>query len=498
MKKIILYFLAFIALSFASCKKGFLDINQNPNDPTDASITADLIAPQAMARAAEKMATSYNNQAGWIGYWSRSGTYGPNTEPESYNITNTFEASEWSGWYDILTDFNIMETKAEASGQDFYRAIAKVWKSIGFMYLVDQYNNVPYTNAFDLSGNILPSYDKGADIYADLMLQLDEAVTLFKSADPAANTNLANADIMFHGDAEMWIKFANTQHLKLALHESKVSGFDGAGEVGKILANGGGFLESGETASVNPSYLVDKDKQNPFWNIYKLAFTGDIADQYNRANNFVLNTMINTNDIRYTYFYSVAQAPLNGKDYYGYNYGEVIPNTDPKAVNSSDVAGPGLATSPTQDQWVLTSVESLFLQAEAAQLTWLSGDAHALYEDAVRESFMWLGVTDAETTANDYLNSGESIVDWDNASDKMELIVTQKYLALVGIDIMEAYDDYRKLGIPNVPLSLSPSRGTNKIPLRLKYPQDEYNYNNANVSAEGDPDPQTSGIFWDQ
>ncbi len=498
MKKVIYYFLVLLLIAGTGCKKDFLDINDNPNSPTESSITPNLILPRALVATASRMATSYGDEAGWIGYWARSGTYGPNTEPESYNITNTFEANEWSGWYDILTDYNIMEIKATAEGQDFYIGIAKIMKSIGFMYLVDQYNNVPYSKAFDLAGNILPAYDKGEVIYADLLNQLDSAVNLIRNADISKNPGLEEADIMFGGDVDMWVKFANTQHLKLALRESQVTGFNGAAEVAKIVANGGGFLESDETASVQPGYTVDNGKQNPFWNSYKQLYTGDVADQFNRANNYVLNTFISTNDIRYQYFFSPAAVPLNGKTYYGYNYGEVIPNNDPKAANSSDVAGPGLAKSATQPQWVITSVESLFMQAEAAQRGWLSGDPQTMYEDAVTESFIWLEVTNPVATADDYLSSGESVVDWNAAADKINLIVTQKYLAMTGVNNFEAWADYRRLGIPNVPLSLSPSRGTNHIPLRLKYPQDEYNYNNANVAAEGDPDPQTSGIFWDK
>ncbi len=498
MKKVIGYFLVLLLLACGGCKKSFLDINQNPNSPTESSITPNLILPRALVATSSRMATSYGDEAGWMGYWARSGTYGPNTEPESYNITNTFEATEWSGWYDILTDYNIMEVKATEQGQGFYTGIAKIMKSIGFMYLVDQYNNVPYSKAFDLSGNILPAYDKGSDIYADLLKQLDTAVNLIKGADISNNPGLEDADIMFGGDPALWIKFANTQHLKLALRESEVPGFDGAAEVAKIVANGGGFLESGETAATQPGYAVDNGKQNPFWNSYKQLYTGDVADQFNRANNYVLNTFISTNDIRYQYFFSPAASPINGKIYYGYNYGEVIPNTDPKAANSSDVAGPGLAKSATQPQWVITSVESLFMQTEAIQRGWLSGDAQTMYDAAVEESFKWLGVTNAVSTADNYLGSGEAIVDWPGASNKINLIITQKYLAMVGVNNFEAWADYRRLGVPDVPLSLSPSRGTNHIPLRLKYPQDEYNYNNANVAAEGDPDPQTSGIFWDK
>jgi hypothetical protein len=51
--------------------------------------------------------------------------------------------------------------------------------------------------------------------------------------------------------------------------------------------------------------------------------------------------------------------------------------------------------------------------------------------------------------------------------------------------------------VPTPPLSLFAGR-LPKIPLRLRYPQNEYNYNATNVALEGNPDPQTATIFWDR
>src|SRR5690606_22091742 len=134
---------------------------------------------------------------------------------------------------------------------------------------------------------------------------------------------------------------------------------------------------------------------------------------------------------------------------------------------------------------------------------WLPGDARGAFEAAVRESFVWLNVggsaANAILAANEYLNSGNQIVDWTQATtaqQKLELIVTQRYLALVGINNFESWADYRRVGVPNVPLSVAPNRAAS-IPVRLRYPQDEYNFNNANVSKQNDPDPLTSKVFWD-
>jgi hypothetical protein len=405
-----------------------------------------------------------------------------------------------------------MEKKANASGQKFYEGIAKVMKTVGFMYLVDQYNNVPYSKAFDLGGNITPAYDKGQDIYNDLLKQLDNALGLITTANAGGSEKLVTADIMFAGNATKWRKLINTQRLKLVVRQSQVAGFNANAELAKITSDG--LIGSGETAFVNPGYVQDNTKQNPFWNAFQANYLGVASDDYNRANNFVLNTFKTTGDIRYQYYFdpveascatctpSVVVVPADpSTSYVGTNYGFVDPNpNNPKAANLSGVNGKGLARSPNYPQWFFTSVESLFLQAEAIARGWtIPGgvSAQAANENAVRESFIWLGVTNATATANAYLASGNAIVNWAGATNKVNLVIQQKYLGLVGINNFEAWVDYRRVGVPAIPKSLSPSVGAN-IPLRLRYPANEYNYNSANAGGENDPNPFASPVFWDK
>lgn len=499
MKKLIYPILVLVMVLAGGCQKEYFDINDNPNSPTSGSITPDLLLPRSLHSTAARMGTGYGFAAHWCGYWSRSGTYGPSVEQESYDITTSYQAGQWSGWYDLLFDVHTMEQKAIASNQTFYVAAAKVLKSIGFMNLVDQYNNVPYTKAFDVKSNILPTYDNGQDIYNDLLVKLDEAAKGFAATDLTADPTIKTADIMFKGDLTKWRKLVNTLRLKLLLRQSQVFGATApTAEIAKITSDGSGFLGAGETASVQPGYVKVADQQNPFWNTYKASATGAV-DDFNRANNYVLNKMKGSNDIRYQYFFSQAATPLNNNLYYGYNFGENVPNSAPKAANSSDVAGPGIAKSVDQAQWLLTSFESLFLQAEAISRGWLPGNAKTVTTNAVTESFTWLGVPNASTTAATYLAQGTALVDYDSASDKPRFIVMQKYLSMVGVNNLEAWVEYRRLGVPSdLPISMNSSVGTRKVPLRLRYPQAEYNYNLAAVSAQGTIDPQTSAIFWDK
>lgn len=504
MKKLLSIILTSV-LVLTSCSDSFFDINQNPNNAIEENMKPNLVLPRALHRMAEKSAKDYDMYTRWMGYWTRcSGNYGPNTEEESYQITSTTSRLSWLDMYDILKDFDLVEKKAIERDETGYLAIAKIMKTIGFMQLVDQYNNVPYSKAFDLINNMLTPYDKGDAIYSDLIAQLVEADALLKDAKISENENIKAADIVFKGDFAKWRKLGNSQRLRLLIHQSAILGNAGLKtEVDRIVANGAGFLEAGETAEVQPGYAKDVAKQNPYWNTFKMNDAGGL-DNYNRANNYFLDLLRDNGDIRYQYYYSEAATPKAAGDYVGYDYGFDYPSGTPEAdkygaANSSDVAGPGIAKGPDMAQWLFTSFESLFLQAEAIQRGALTGDAKAMYEAAVADSFDWLGVTNAAATADSYTHSAsKTFANWDDNTDKLTLILTQKYIAMFAINGLETWTDYRRTGIPNVPLSIIGSRGTNVIPKRLIYPQEEYQYNQVNATKEGTINPQTATIFWDK
>ncbi|WP_262919285.1 SusD/RagB family nutrient-binding outer membrane lipoprotein [Niabella hibiscisoli] len=316
MKKIVsILLITALALGFTGCKK-FLDVNENPNNPTDESITPNLILSSSLTRIAAQTATSYASTARWMGYWSRSGSYGPNPDEEAYRITTGFETGEWTTWLDIMNDVNIMEKKAVALDLDFYTAAAKTLKTIGFMYLVDQYNNVPYTEAFDLNNNMFPKYDKGQDVYNSLFVNLDEALALFQGVTDV-NAENKQYDILFGGDLTKWKQLINTQRLKLSLRLVNVPGFTANTQIAKMSTDG--FIST--SANVQPGYKQDQNQQNPFWNSFKALYDGSVADNFNRANNYVLGKFRSNGDPRYTRVFSAVSG-----NYVGFNYGEVISN----------------------------------------------------------------------------------------------------------------------------------------------------------------------------
>jgi hypothetical protein len=535
-----------VALVFSAgtgCKKASFDINKNPNQPTDSTVTYNLVLPAAMHATADWVATDWGWLQNWLGYWARSGTYAPNVQEETYAITTNFGTFVWNDIYDNLYDYQVVQTKAEQADAKIYQAIARIMKAHNFQILVDIYNNVPYSQALKGAANITPKYDKGVDVYKDLLRQLDTAINLLNATASlttaqalSKNVDILTQDLVYGkgnptyaaladdaalaNQRTLWKKFANTIKLRILVHAADVPAIDKAAEMAIINAEGSGFLGAGQTAQINPGF--NSTKPNPYYRTYEKDEGGNTTGSniYYRANSFAVGDG-NTDpgyygyngDLRENRFYS---AP--GGAHVGVAYG-LPPVTANAASNLSSVAGPGVSGSGRQ-AWILTDFESLFLQAEARHrgIITTGATAQALMQSAIRQSFVYLGLT--VTNANSYMagNAGYPDVDYTagavvpgGEAGGLFTIISQKWFALNAFAPYEVWTDYRRVNIggtdhfiygesvgynPGPPISVAPQNTATKIPSRLLYPQNEYNYNGANVGAEGTID-RYGKIFWD-
>ncbi|WDF54417.1 SusD/RagB family nutrient-binding outer membrane lipoprotein [Mucilaginibacter sp. KACC 22063] len=519
-----LYTLSALALTLAlgACKKDYFDINTNPNNATSA--TPGLVLTNALNTTARVTTGSYDfyRFAGpWLGYWNFSGAYSGFLEERSYNITSNYAGatSPWANLYDNLEDYNYLEQQGKALGKPYFVAFAKTMKAFDYAYLVDFFNDVPYTQALQSTKIIRPQYDKGQAIYEDLSKQLDSAVVLLKSSTVASSDKAY--DIIYGSDLTKWGKLANTIRLRLLLRQSEMPGREAyiKAEVAKIIANGYGFIGAGETANVQPGYSNTDGKQNPFYANFGYNASGNQqgGHQYYLAAQYGLYFYINNGDPRYTRFYTTINDGA-GTTYEAHPFGPTA--TDAEKPQFISAIGPALTLNPdstkgqdlfgaSKPQPLITDFESLFLQAEAAQRGWITGTAETFYAAAVTQSFIKVGLTAADATTymteqpvanwNDPDNVGTGVSAEGTSYDKkLILIIRQKWAALNGFNDIEAWSDYRRLGLPaDIPISNNPAATTRKIPVRMPYPQSEYNYNSQNVIAEGTINQFTSRVFWD-
>jgi len=488
-----------LACFSAGCNKDYLDVNNDPNRTTDENITPELLFTNAATNVGfrtigtvvggEGAKTELQFAQNWVGYMAGTGDFAVEQIETTYNIDFAFGDIPWQRDYGVLFDLNLTKTKALERDNKVLAGAAMILSAKMFQELVDTYGDIPYSQAFQTQVYKRPAYDKAEDIYDALQLSLDTAITYMNEEAPAS---FEAVDIVNHGDQTKWIKFANTLKLRLLIRQSEVSGFDPSAEIAKILANGG-VLGAGESVSVNPGFTDAPAKQSPFYGNWGFTPTGNKAAGGWAPNNYILSILQSYNDPRIERFFTTV-----GGFYVGCDYGLVTGN--PFQAQAS-YFGPGIAGSADQDQWLIPSFESMFFEAEAIARGWIPGDARAAFEAAITESFVWLGVDDAETQAAEYIATAD-IANWANAGDtpdeQAKFIVFQKYIALTCIDPREAWADERRLHfLPDGFISVNPSRLENELPLRLLYPQSEYTTNSESVSAVGDIDQFATKIFWE-
>ena len=226
-----------------------------------------------------------------------------------------------------------------------------------------------------------------------------------------------------------------------------------------------------------------------------LAGNGD----YFRANSYGVAFYKNLSDPRINLFYTPLKDTtlIVGRAFGSVNGLES--NAKISAIGGNKLGGAqdsGTLKSPTQGSVILSSSESLFLQAEAIQRGFLTGDAAGVYQSAVAESFRVLGLSDYADRATAYTAQSSDLVNFTTSADKIKTIITQKWAALNTYDPLESWNDWRRLHIPaDLPVSIYPGTTATHIPYRLLYPSSEYSYNSANVPP-GAGITTASKIFW--
>jgi hypothetical protein len=494
MKKISIIILSAFSLTLASCKKDWLNVNTNPNNPTVT--TSDLVFTNAVNTT---ISTLGQHQLGsfWGGVWSRSTSFIAGAADQTYAFSNA-DFNFWTGYYNNLFDYEYVSNNAATDGRPHLKFYAEVMKAMLFQQLVDLYGNIPYTNALKGSGVLQPAYDDAKTIYEDLIKKLDAAITGINAATVTAETS----DIIFAGNKVKWVRFANTLKMRILMRQSTIPGRDSyiLPEIQKIVS-GGGLLAAGEDVTATPGYQSGSaGKINPFYNAFGY-------DQNNanvggttliRMSALLVNQLKNTFDT-FRLKRIVAVRPDSNGVQKVVNY-TGIPNGATGATwvqAATSHIGPHqiVLGEQTKPMVIMTVAEARFLAAEAKQ-RWpaaaLPNTAQSYYEDGVRESFRITGTAASAATA--LLTGGTNNADFAASANKLDAIAIQKWIALTNYDGLELWSENRKSNVPVVPLSIQASKPT--APVRLFYPLVELNTNSANVPTTG-VDVFANKVFWD-
>ncbi len=450
--------LSVLAALLASTACGDLtSINNNPNGPTDVQPPSML--SNAIQTVVDRVDGPNNNldiRGGglWVQYYAEI-----QYRDEDKYIVRPGVDGEWGMYSGPLEDFQRMINKGVAAGVPNWEAVGRIMKSYVFSVMTDAMGDIPYSEAFQERALLTPKYDTQQAIYTALFADLAKAS---QQIDPAG-FGFKSGDIMYGGDMVEWRKFSNSLRLRLAMHLSNVDATTAAAQAQAAVA-AGVFTSNADNAQL--MYLASAPDQNPVYTNVHV----DKRDDYGMSKTLV-DSMLSWNDPRLPIY---AQPNDTTGAYQG------LPN------GLNDGAGPQLKfisrfgtfwrETPAAPLALLTYSEVLFLEAEAAERGWITGNATQLYADAIRASMEQYAIA---TTAIDAYLAQPRVV-YATGAAGLTQIAYQKWVSLF-LQGMEGWTEVRRTGVPA--LVPGPNAVLTKIPERLPYSDNEAVLNKANLDA---------------
>jgi hypothetical protein len=499
---------AVLLIGLPACDAGFEELNQNPNAPEN--VPPAFVLPRAQQTTADRL-YSMSGMNGYIGgIWAQGIAKIQYTDEDRYDFSGRVALVNnlWTSFYAVtLEDLRQVAMMGEERGDPNITAIAEIMMAYNFQQITDLWGDVPYEEALLAAEEALPSYTPQAQIYAGLIRDLDRAIGMV-----TAGTPFGSADLVYQGNMDRWVRFANSLKLRIAMRMSETNEAAARSAIQAVLQDGRYFQSHADNAEFR--YLQFPDN-NP---VHNFART--------REDHKVSLTMIThlqeLDDPRLR----IYATPVRDEDLRdaGIMYQGVV-NAD---VNNSlplgEVSTMGhYFLAPESPARFMTYDEVLFILAEAAARGWIAADAEALYYDAIRaamnlysqdrigpvlagfaagdQAFRHQGLRADETPSgiasaeiDAYLQQPE--VQW-NAAQWRQKIGLQKWLALYS-EGFEQWTEWRRLGYPH--LEPGPLAVLDEVPRRVPYPVIEQSLNRPNyqeaVSRQG-ADNMLTRVWWD-
>ena len=424
MKKIlsiVLFSALFLGLN--GCKD-YMDINYDPNSPSDENLTSDMILPAAEMN----IATTYSSTLHIYGAYNVQ-YYAQQFGTPNYIPYSQFQVSETNGnavytqlFQRALGNLNIVKNKAEAAGQNGIVLQAITLRAFTFQLLVDAFGELPYKEAFNAS-IMAPHYDEGKAIYEGLIQEIDDALAAVKADDVVATSFIIPSKSL-----DEWISFANAVKLKLLTRMSNV--MDVTEQIQKIIDDG---KLPDKDIRIAGCWAPSKGQANPLFQEERSSW-GRVTHNI-IANVAIVASMQNGGeDPRLAAWFLPNKAGFIQGGVSGDNLSNVK-NDDYKSAS----AWSELVLAYDDPVFFIAKTEVEFFLAEFYARKNDAANAAAHYAAAIEASFATAGVDGAAAhiAAFPY-----------NQDNWKESIGVAKWKALAGISGFEGYTEARRLDYP--------------------------------------------------
>ncbi len=470
-----------LLLVLTSCTKDFEEINTNTNAPV--SVQPSLLLRQVIYDYGEQMSYEGFTAGNLLGQYMTALDF---NLFDRHNLKSPqLGGNPWPIFYQNLRDNEIILNQA-IQNETFavYEGPSRILKAYMAGALTDLFGDVPYSEAFrGQESTVTPSYDSQESIYRDADGILDNLDKGIAAIEAYSGSIALEGDILFNGDLDGWIRFAYSLKIKYLM---RISGkIDISTELQSIVSNGRFITENRQNAIFN---FTDGAPNN--FRLARLRI-GDF-------NNFVQSETMEDilkglNDPRISSLFRPFSNSTTGDEFNGLLNG-IDATQNAATLADYSLAGTIFRENTGQlDANFMTSMETYFLLAEAAQKGLITENAKNLYENGVRQAFEYWQVT----LPAEYL-TGTAAYDVAGANS-LEQIITQKWIANM-INGYEGWIEYRRTGFPQL-RTISASLNNDLIPVRMPYPAEEEALNSTNYAAASENTEGNSinvNVWWDQ
>jgi hypothetical protein len=444
MKEIIYVYI--VAGLFLSCTKGFTTLNTDPNKFTVVTPEASI---ESAVRSLNTQMANYNFQH----YWDLTNEVIAGTR---YDVT---DGGLWQTAYvNVLENLDqVITNYGNDSAYNNRVQIARIMKCYTYSILVGQFGPVPLSQANNLNNLSTILFDSEDSVYSYILNNLKDATSKIKLTG-----DKLSYDVVYSGNLQYWVDFANTFRLKIALRCMRNMGTLATSTIQDVMANETNTITS-EAATAKMAYENVTGNQNPYWIKYVQSggyypYTSTATGVAPKLGDFLLTFFRSYNDPRLsTYFDSVPVAsrfaitdtlastaddsmrvvtypvpylgmPLATTLLPGWTslVGVASPLGGTNNNSFSNIAS-AIVTNPARPFIMLSYAETLFLKAEAAALGYGgSMSAQQYYYAGIAANFAYWGLSNSALTA--YENT--SGIKWGTAGTGFN-----EYLGIVNANI---------------------------------------------------------------
>ena len=501
-----------VALTTACSDSDYTEKYDNPAQTT--KVTCDRLMTGTLYYGREYTFNAYWRMYTWdngiIGKYAQTIGF-TNANNSMWSAQDSYVGNRWENFYGVLAQFRVLEkTFNELSPEQqkvnlAYRDIAEVFVLDHLAQLRDAFGSVPFHKAgfLGITGDVVnsyPEYDSDVDLYKHILDRLGVLST--ELAGVAANTPtvvasaLPQQDFLNHGELNRWVKYANALRLRAAVRVATQGDLQAEGKkvvaevLGKELpasCDATTDWPAGENIVATP----DMDGFNYYQNFR------DGYKDHSRASQAMLD-VLGADDPRLPVMYSKNAAG----EYKGLSTHEApdVQETNTSLPEARRVYSRIDSTLFYENKNMLSPIVTVaevdFLRAEARQRGWASGDAKQAFVDGVWHStqFYFTQNMNSELVTTGVTSYHASAVPaeadvrayaskiWDAATDKLDLIVSQKWLNFGFFQPSQAWAEVRRTGYPSGLYFPEDSQAQlfKTVPARVRYPSVEQNNNSKN------------------